>query len=48
MTTRGPPSSYRSIEHAEAEARLYLEARGGGEIIVREGARTISRTVVGS
>ncbi len=46
VTARRPPSSYGSIEHAEAEARAYLEARGGGEIIVQEGARTISRTLV--
>ncbi len=39
---RMPPSSYDSFEAAEQDAREYLERRGGGRLVVREGALVVS------
>jgi hypothetical protein len=43
----GMPTCFcHTIERAHEQARAFLESNGGGEVVVREGARVITRLVV--
>ena len=39
---RLPASSYATIDEAQRDAREYLEQRGGGRLVVREGDVVVS------